>query len=133
LFLIPEEKVGVVYLPTLSTGLREVIPFNIFERLFGLDQIPWNERYKADIQKGKERLAAARQNFVSDQISGTKPSHSLSDYAGTYEHPAYGKLVIKQDGEALLCGRLRTSSELRHYHYDTFEFGSAPWITRLTF
>jgi hypothetical protein len=31
----------------------------------------------------------------------TRPAHDLAAYAGEYEHPAYGVMSIKKDGEAL--------------------------------
>jgi CubicO group peptidase (beta-lactamase class C family) len=117
-FLIPQKKLGIAFMPTLGSPLSDVVIFNILDRMLGLDQVNWSER------KIKERDEALKNQAkpVSDRKPDTKPSHSLSEYCAKYEHPAYGKFPIKIDGTKLV---LETEEgmkhELRHYHYDTFE------------
>ena len=48
----------------------------------------------------------------------TKPSHDLADFCGAYEHPAYGRVVITQDGDSLHWAWRGTKSLLSHRHYD---------------
>lgn len=117
-FLVPQKKLGITFMPTLGSPLSDVVIYNILDRMLGLDQVNWNER------KIKERDEALKNQkpTVSDRRPDTKPSHALSEYCGKFEHPAYGKFPIKTDGEKLVLeseeGR---KHELRHYHYDTFE------------
>jgi hypothetical protein len=51
----------------------------------------------------------------------TKPSHPLEDYAGNYEHPGYGVVSIKKEGDRLKCVFNSISFDVKHYHYDIFE------------
>jgi CubicO group peptidase (beta-lactamase class C family) len=119
---LPTENIGVVVLSNLNGNpLGNILTYNIYDRLLGLTEIPWNQRnkevfdtIKAAGEKGKERT-------VLDRVSDTQPSHDLDAYTGDYEHPGYGRLVIEKEGEQL---RLRFNAficPLKHYHYDTFE------------
>jgi len=60
---------------------------------------------------------------LANRQSGTKPRSSLSEYAGNYESPLYGKLTILEsdDGLEIKWGNFETS--LIHWHYDTFSSG----------
>jgi hypothetical protein len=54
-------------------------------------------------------------------VAGSKPSHPLADYAGAYEHPAYGTLTIAlQDGK-LQFDFHKIRLPLDHFHYDRFD------------
>src|SRR5207247_152172 len=57
----------------------------------------------------------------------TSPSHALADYAGSYQHPAYGKIAVDYDGSALKLSMAGgVSSALHHFHYDIFESDDDP-------
>ena len=57
------------------------------------------------------------------RIAGTRPSLALSEYAGTYTHPAWGTIIINDD-RGVLHARIGTGANntgpLEHWHYDTF-------------
>lgn len=115
--LVPQKKIGVAFMPTLNTTFVDVVNFNILDRLMGFEQINWNERKLKECEDAKKNQKPA----VSDQKLGTSPSHALEDYCGEYNHPAYGKMLIKTDGTRLLTEDDGEVHALRHYHYDTFE------------
>jgi hypothetical protein len=52
---------------------------------------------------------------------GTTPSHNLSEYAGTYEHPAYGTMTIRTNEGKLELVFDEFVVKLKHYNYDVFE------------
>lgn len=124
IYLIPEQGIGVVYLPTIATILGDVIAYTIFDRLLELPALPWNERYvgkKAEWDEAARRTAEENRQ-KHPRIPNTQPSHPLEDYTGLYRHPAYGELRITLEDDTLVHGDDRI---LTHYHYDTFDVVSA--------
>jgi CubicO group peptidase (beta-lactamase class C family) len=124
LVMLPSHKIGVAYLPTLGmySSLYQVACFNIFDRLLGLDQLPWQERLMGQVKKDLEKLAQDKARDRVVPVAGTTPSRPLSAYRGTFSHPAYGAIVIDEDAAGLgirIHGGDRTA--LRHFHFDTFE------------
>ena len=61
-----------------------------------------------------------RQEFAAAAHEGTSPSHALADYVGTYEHVAYGRLVVTEVGGVLHVAGFGEEVVLDHYHYDVF-------------
>jgi CubicO group peptidase (beta-lactamase class C family) len=116
--LIPDKKIGIASLPTISGEANNIISFNIIDRLLGLEPIDWNSRKKEEVEKN--RIISAG-NKTSGKKEGTVPSHLLSDFCGIYEEKAYGRLSIVMDGSKLYLDKQDNKLEVRHYHYDTFE------------
>jgi Domain of unknown function (DUF3471) len=54
-------------------------------------------------------------------VPDTKPSHPLADYAGEYEHPAYGTLKIGMKDNGLQFDFHKIRLPLAHFHYDRFD------------
>jgi hypothetical protein len=68
------------------------------------------------------------------RVEGTKPSHKLEDYAGEYNHPAYGLLKVEAAQDKLTASFHGYSSPLEHWHYETFRIAEADLTgTKLTF
>jgi len=82
---------------------------------------PWSERMLDIRLKGKEAGKAARARAGGERVAGTKPSHPLEDYAGEFEHPAYGVLTVAKQGEGLLFDFHKARLPLSHFHYDRFD------------
>ncbi|NJD03406.1 MAG: serine hydrolase [Ruminiclostridium sp.] len=122
-YLMPKRNIGIAVMPTLGSSLTDIILFNIFDRLLGLNQIDWTAR------KIKEREEAKKnqQPAVSDQIKGTSPSQALEAYCGEFLHQGYGKFIIKLDEKGLFFEDEGQNHYLRHYHYDTFELPGDDW------
>jgi hypothetical protein len=51
----------------------------------------------------------------------TKPSHSLEEYTGTYEHKGYGKINVEVKNDSLWANFTREKAFLKHTHYDIFK------------
>lgn len=120
---LPRERIGVV---TFVIGdhcalLRDTVSYNVYERMLGLSQTPWNERWLDIMKRLKTGMTAARAKAGANQVVGTRPSHSLEDYGGEYEHPAYGKLHIRVDGASLFFKFRGPEMPLAHVHYDRFD------------
>ena len=130
---LPQEKIGVDVLTNLDfdgNSLPGIIAFNVFDRLLGLDPVPWNQRYLDRERKGKQSEREAKGKGYTLRRPGTHPSHDLKEYAGDYANPAYGTVTITlngvQNGNTFKMSLNRLSSPLRHVHYDVFEVPDDP-------
>ncbi len=68
---------------------------------------------KAEEQKKEDKK--------DERIEGTQPSHSLKDYAGEYEHPAYGVFSITNSSDSLTGKYNSFNFTLEHFHYDIIQ------------
>jgi len=119
---LPQKNIGaVILLNRGGTPLSVVIAYNVFDRLLGLDQVPWNQRFLDDQKKGEASRDEAKKKGYTVRREGTKPSHALAEYAGEYEHPGYGVVKIESEGDGLKLTHNRLSGPLNHFHYDVFE------------
>ncbi len=122
---MPRDNIGMVIFTNMGgTPLPGIVAYNAFDRLLGLDQIPWNKRIMDQRNKAKEEAEKAKKEKDKDRKLNTKPSHSLKDYAGDYEHPGYGVLAIKKEGDRLKGVFNSISFDVKHYHYDIFEMSN---------
>jgi len=127
LSFLPAEKIGVVVLPNLDGNpLPSIVTMSVFDRLLGLDQVPWNQRFLESEKKGKEAEEAAKNKGYVPQKLGTHPSHDLKDYVGDYSNPGYGIVSIAPDGDAFKMTLNKVTKPLKHYHYDAFQVPEDP-------
>lgn len=127
LSFIPADKIGVVVLTNLDGNpLPSIVTRNIYDRLLGLDQVPWNQRALADEAGGKHAEQEAKDKGYSTRKLGTHPSHDLKEYAGEYSNPGYGKVTIEPDGDSFKITLNKVSRKLEHYHYDIFQTPADP-------
>jgi len=120
---MPQEHIGVLVavIGDHASILYNLVSYNVYERMLGMDQTPWTKRWLEIRLKGKKAETESRTKAGADQVKNTKPSHPLEDYVGQYEHPAYGLLKI-----GLLAGQLqfdfhKMTFAMTHYHYDRFD------------
>jgi CubicO group peptidase (beta-lactamase class C family) len=127
LAFLPGEKIGVVVLTNLDGNpVPNIVTMNVFDRLLGLDQIPWSQRFLASESGGKKAEQEAKDKGYSSRKLGTRPSHDLKDYAGDYSHPGYGMVTIEPDGDSFKITLNKISRKLEHYHYDIFQTPADP-------
>jgi hypothetical protein len=120
---LPKEKLGVLVfvIGDHCASLYDTVSYNVYERLLGLDQTPWSERLLDIRLKNKKAGTEARAKAGADRVPNTKPSHAIADYAGEYEHPAYGVLKVELKDGALQMDFHKIRLPLAHFHYDRFE------------
>lgn len=120
---MPKEKLGVIVfvLGNHDAMLYNPISYNVYEYLLGLDQTPWPARMLDIRLKGKKADTASRAKAGGGQVKGTHPSHSLEDYVGEFDHPAYGVMRITKEGGQLHFDFHKTKLALAHFHYDRFD------------
>ena len=120
---MPKERVGVLVavIGDHAAILYNLVSYNVYERLLAMDQTPWTKRWLEVRLKAKKAGTESRTKAGADQVRNTKPSHALGDYAGEYEHPAYGLLKITQKDGQLQFDFHRMAFPMTHYHYDRFD------------
>jgi len=120
---MPNDKIGVIVfvISDHSAALYNIISYNVYERLLGMDQTPWSQRQLQQRLANKKAGTEARAKAGGDRVPNTKPSHALGDYAGEYENPAYGILKIGLQGEQLQFGFHEFHFPMNHFHYDRFD------------
>jgi len=119
---MPRDNIGVVLLNNLEDApINSILAYNIYDRLLGLNHIDWNQRIHEEQAKSRQEAEKTKKEREKDRKPDTRLSHSLDDYAGTYEHPGYGILTIEKEGNGLKAKFNTMTFVLTHYHYDIFE------------
>jgi len=119
---LPDDRIGVMVLTNLSgtNPVPRLAVLYAFDRLLGLQPIDWAVRIREQIKKQQKTEEENRKKAAAERKTGTSPSHALADYAGQYEHPAYGKaeVTVKDSGFELRV--VGFTVPLDHFHYDIF-------------
>jgi CubicO group peptidase (beta-lactamase class C family) len=119
--VIPSEKLGIATCSNggHTTGLPTAVAYQIADLLLGEEGKDWSAVIR-------ERHAEPTPDEEQNVVGGTSPSHALEEFAGTYEHPGYGRVVVSVDGEGLNVelGELKVTS--KHRHYDTWDLDYEP-------
>jgi CubicO group peptidase (beta-lactamase class C family) len=120
---MPNDHIGVIVLVIgdHSAPLYNVVSYNVYERLLGMDQTPWSQRRLTQRLADKKAGTAARAKAGEDRVPNTKPSHALGDYVGEYENPAYGIIKIALKDNQLQFGFHEFQFPLSNFHYDRFD------------
>ncbi|MBK9335543.1 MAG: serine hydrolase [Lewinellaceae bacterium] len=117
----PSDSIGVVVLVNQNgSQVTSVVRNLIADRLLGLPYRDWSGELRARIQK--QEAAAGDQEKVEDlsRKEGTTPSRSIEQFAGYYEHPGYGGLLVSASNDSLFARSSYVRFYLQHYHYDIF-------------
>jgi CubicO group peptidase (beta-lactamase class C family) len=120
---MPNDKIGVIVfvIGDHSAPLYNVVSYNVYERLLGMDLTPWSERRLKQRLANKKAGTEARAKAGADRVPNTKPSHALADYVGEYENPAYGILKIGLKSDQLQFTFHEFQYPMSHFHYDRFD------------
>jgi len=120
---MPNDKIGVIVLVISdhSAPLYNIVSYNVYERLLGMDQTPWSQRRLQQRLANKKAGTEARAKAGADRVPNTKPSHPLSSYVAEYENPAYGILKIGLTGDQLQVAFHEFQFPMTHFHYDRFD------------
>jgi CubicO group peptidase (beta-lactamase class C family) len=126
---IPGKNSGLVILTNRADNDEFIasVSFSTYDRVLGLKEISWSKRLIDEYPAALAGLKKSRETEEKNRKKDTKPSHALADYAGKYEHPAFGVAKIAFENNNLMFS-LRdieaTISPLKHYQYDTFKTSS---------
>jgi len=121
---MPNDNCGAVILTNLAgTPFLQMAMGYILDMVLDLDPV-WEkislERWEKQ-KKDREEAKAKEKEKEEARVEGTQPSHALKDYAGEYEHPAYGIVPIEYAND-MLKGKFNSQKfKLEHWHYDVFK------------
>jgi hypothetical protein len=122
---VPQENIGVVALTNIAAvPLRDVLLYEGIDRALDLPGRDWNARYHGVFDPLLAGQAQAKQTAVEERVEGAPATHPLETYAGAYAADGYPDFAVKRVGDALQACTVGSLdwSELRHYHYDVFEW-----------
>jgi hypothetical protein len=120
---LPKEHIGVLVLVIgiHTAPLYNLISYNVYERLLGIDQTPWSQRGLDIRLKANEAGKQARKKAGEGRVPNTQLSHALADYVDSYENPAYGLLKIGLKDNQLQFDFHKIKMPMTHFHYDRFD------------
>ena len=120
---MPQDHIGVIVfeIGNHSQPLYNIVSYNVYERLLGMDQTPWSERQLKIRLQNKKAGTEARKKADEDRVPNTKPSHALADYAAVYENAAYGDINIALKDNQLQFDFHKVRMPLTQFHYDRFD------------
>lgn len=120
--VLPKDSVGIIVLTNTAQGtpMANAAVYGIVDRLLNLDESPWTAKIIKELDKQDKKSSQERDSLRALRVKDTKPSHALADYVGTYEHKAYGKIVVSIDGNQLRMKHRLWDEALEHFHYDQF-------------
>ena len=118
----PSDSIGIIVLTNQNGSVVPSIARNLVaDRMLKLKYINWSGDRKKAIDKAKAQQKEAEKSVVSNRVTGTKPSHPLSEYEGIYNHPGYGDVELFIRNDSLFGFTVKDTFWASHYHYDVFE------------
>ncbi len=126
---LPDDHIGSVILLNMEgSSLREVLAYNIMDRLLGLPPVDWNKRQLDRYFAFKKASDDARAKNYVPRRAGTAFSHPIEEYVGEYSHPAYGTVTIERagNGQDLKISYHGMQSTAEHWHYDVWRVPHNP-------
>ena len=125
--LVPDFGIGVAVFTNRSPSqVPETLTWYIIDRLRGRDPIDWRERFRKQREEHVAHLQVDKDVREKARHKGTRPAHDPTDYAGDYEHPAYGVMSITEQGGTLHWSWRGMFATVAHRHFETFELPEVP-------
>jgi CubicO group peptidase (beta-lactamase class C family) len=120
--LLPREGIGVVVLTNLGCGLQFMVMHDVIDRLLGINRTWSNRDFVSRVIDDEKKSSDTEQaRLDSERRKDVKPRFPVNAYAGTYECPLYGRLVIREtDGMLSMQLGPNCQSDLVHWSADRF-------------
>jgi hypothetical protein len=129
---VPQEKIGIAVLTNIdSRPLRDVLTYEICDRLLDLPDNNWNQRHHAFFAEWFTAIDQDREVAADEQVQDAPLSHPLGAYAGQFAADGYADFEVKIEGENLLAWIAGDWFPLDHYHYDIFNLDLTRFELRL--
>jgi CubicO group peptidase (beta-lactamase class C family) len=121
--LIPDAKLGVVVLTNSpQSAFPAAIANAAVDMYLGNPDRDWSGIILQTVKEAETRAIADRQKRESERVTGTSPSLALTRYVGVYADSMYGEVQVTDEANKLrLLFGPHYSSDLVHWHFDTFE------------
>jgi CubicO group peptidase (beta-lactamase class C family) len=119
--MLPQKNIGVVVLCNKNfNAWPRLVVMELFDRLLEMPQNDWLKEGLTGMAKNKEISLENQKKESLNRKKDTHPSHPLEEYAGEYEHPGYGRIVVECVDGALQVVFNHLTYRLEHWHYDVF-------------
>jgi CubicO group peptidase (beta-lactamase class C family) len=120
--LVQDANFGVYVLANVDhTEIRHALMYKSIDLYLGNPSRDWStdlNRLYSERRKSGDSLRIAND---AKRLTGTRPTLALSKYAGTYEDPLLGQMVVTEGGGKLrITMGPRYAGELEHWENDTF-------------
>jgi len=129
--LIPEENAGFVVLTNSESPAYSIMMNKIRDVLLNAPKRDWNAEAIEQMKRNKAAADEETKKVDAARVQNTKPSLSLSNYAGTYADELYGAATVAEENGKLVV-RFGPSpnfvADLEHWHYDTFQIKWRPSV-----
>jgi len=114
---MPQDSLGIVILTNGQPyQFPQAICYDLYDIILGMSQTLWSAKYLDEQKKDTANAFGSEIN-----ITGTKPSKLLSEYAGTYYSKWLGIMKVTYEGGQLFFQFHNYPKEkMKHAHYDTF-------------
>ncbi len=126
---LPDRKLGVSVFVNENSDLALYLMLSIFDRFIGPGARDWVQLAAHDKTaiEAEHHTKMRERKAQLDKV--TRPSRALSEYAGSFTHPGFGTIIVKQDRNSLLVQFDDDVSELANISSDVFvptnmEFGN---------
>lgn len=128
--MLPNENAGIFVITNMDGSLMTYSTmYDIADRILGVEtEESWHDRWRG---KQDSIIEASELNKPDEpRVEGTAPSHALADYAGTYRHPALGRLAFREeDGKLFIDYEICDAfAPMEHWHYDTFKVSDPDYM-----
>jgi hypothetical protein len=118
----PTDSIGIVVLCNQNGSTVNAVVRNLIaDRLLKLPYFDWESDLKATTDKAKKTLKDAEKTKSDNRVPNAPPTHPLKDYAGYFQHPAYGTFRVSYERDSLFAYLGKEVLWLFPYHYDFFE------------
>jgi hypothetical protein len=110
--------------------MRHAVLWEVMDNSSGENRRDWNQDI-FDLYQGRSASGDEKWTEIEKQrLSGTSPSLSLEDYAGSYQSQVVGEITIAVDGRGLVLKTPKVEFSMTHWHLDTFLVEYPPWGLR---
>lgn len=122
---VPQERIGVIALTNIAMlPLRDVLLHESIDRALDLPDCNWNTKFHEMFDPVIVGEVKAKQTAAGEKLGDAPPTHTLNTYSGTFAADGYPDFTVRMKGEELQACTIGSLdwSELRHYHYNVFEW-----------
>ena len=118
---LPKDSIAFSVLTNLNRNdASTALGYYICDLSLGLSEIDWGARFLDVMNSVKEGSEQILNEYRQKAKSAAPPTHPLCEYAGVYEHDAYGQFEIYLQENALFVDIAGYKSPVISYGYNNF-------------
>jgi CubicO group peptidase (beta-lactamase class C family) len=118
ILVFPKDSIGIILLVGKNSLANYIVSETLAERVIGKEFYDWNDYAKNNPNWNRKPPEVTRNQEINPDAP---PTLELSQYEGSYSHPAYGEVRISIQGDALSGKRSIVEFDLDHVEGDEFK------------